>query len=198
MGIATLLLVTFWSVWTVGGASASGGFIGRLSRTGVLDGPAGVWTQLGEVTRGLRTRPIDSWAPPGSAGLPALARYLLDCTAPSDRVLVTWYAPDVFFYAERGFAGGQAFLYGELHASVADQRLTLERMQRQSVPIILARRDRVDFFRRDFPLIYDYVQTRYRLAESTLGDERSAHLVFVDTRLEPAGEHPVLGLPCYR
>ena len=173
MGIVTLLLVTFWSVWTVGGASASGGFAARLSRAGVLDGPAGVWTQLGEVTRGLRTRPIDDWAPPGSTGLRALARYLLDCTAPSDRVLVTWYAPDVFFYAERGFAGGQAFLYGELHASVADQRLTLERMQRQSVPIILARRDRVDFFRRDFPLIYDYVQTRYRLAESTLGGEPS-------------------------
>ncbi len=198
LGIVTLLLVTFWSVWTVGGFDAGGGHLSRLERAGVLDGPTGVWEQLGIVNRGLRRRPIDEFAPPGSTGLPALARYLLDCTSPSDRVLVTWYAPDVFFYAERGFAGGQTFLIGEWHASVADQRLTLERMQRQSVPIILARRDRVDLFRRDFPLIYDYVQTRYRLAESTLGGEPTAHMVFVDTRLDPVGEHPVLGLPCYR
>ena len=197
-GMVSLLLITFWSVWTIGGSGAGGGHLSRLKRAGVLDGPSGVWEQLGIVNRGLRTRPIDDWAPPGSTGLPALARYLLDCTVPSDRILVTWYAPDVFFYAERGFAGGQTFLYGGWHASVADQRLTIERMQRQSVPIILAREDRVETFRQGFPLIYDYVQANYRLAESTLGGEPSAHLVFVDTRLDPAGEHPVLGLPCYR
>ena len=196
--MVSVSLVTFWSVWTVGGSGASGGFPARLGRAGFLDGPSGTWEQFGVVNRGLRRRPIDEWAPPGSTGLPAVTRYLFDCTAPSDRVLVTWYAPDVFFYSERGFAGGQAFLYGEWHASVADQRLTLERMQRQSVPIILARRDRVDLFRRGFPLIYDYVQANYRLAESTLGGQPSAHLVFVDTRLDPVGEHPVLGLPCYQ
>ena len=48
-------------------------------------------------------------------------------------------------------------------------------------------------------MIHDYVQTRYRLAaESTFGGEPPALLVFVDTRLDPAGEHPNLGLPCYR
>ena len=198
-GMVSVSLVTFWSVWTVGGSGASGGFHGRLARAGVLDGPAGVWQQLGGVTRGLRDRPIDQWAPPGSTGLPAVTRYVLDCTTPSDRLLVTWYAPDVFYYAERGFAGGQAFLYGGWHASVADQRLTLERMQRQSVPIILVRGDRVETFRQGFPLIYDYVQTRYSLAAaSTFGATPPPLLVFVDTRLDPVGVHPDLGLPCYR
>ena len=197
--MVSVSLVTFWSVWTVGGSGASGGFPARLGRAGFLDGPTGMWEQFGVVNRGLRRRPIDEWAPPGSTGLPAVTRYLFDCTAPSDRVLVTWYAPDVFFFAERGFAGGQTFLYGGWHASVASQRLTLERMQQQSVPIILAREDRVEIFREGFPLIYDYVQRRYRLvAESTFGGEPPALLVFVDTRLDPAGEHPDLGLPCYR
>ena len=157
-----------------------------------------MWEQLGAVNSRLRRRPVDEWAPPESTGLPAVIRYLFDCTSPSDRVLVTWYAPDVFFYAERGFAGGQTFLYGGWHASVSDQRLTIERMQQQSVPIILAREDRVETFRQGFPLIYDYVRTRYRLAESTFGGVATPVLVFVDTRLDPTGEHPVLGLPCYR
>ena len=191
-GIVSLVLVTFWSVWTVGGTGS------RLARAGVLDGPAGVWTQLGVVTRGLRNRPIDEWAPPGSTGLRTLTRYLLDCTAPSDRVLVTWFEPDVFYYAERGFAGGQTYIYSGWHASVADQRLTIKRMQRQSVPIILMRQVDEESFRQEFPLMYDYIQTRYRLAaESTFGGGRT-FLVFVDAQLAPVAEHPGLGLPCYR
>ena len=192
-GIFTLFLVTFVSVWSYGRTTT------LLARSGVPGGLAGVWEKLGAVNRRLHLRPIDDWAPPGSHGLRALTRYVLDCTAPSDRVLVTWFAPDVFYYAERGFAGGQVYLAGPWHASVADQRLTIERMQQQSVPIILGRRDEEVKFRQEFPLIYEYVRSRYRLAaESTFGGEPPPLLVFVDARRDPSGEHPDLGLPCYR
>ena len=197
-GIVSLFLVTFWSVWTVGGTGMTGGLGARVANAGIWDGPAGVWQQLGVVNRRLRDRPIDTWAPPGSTGLRALTRYLLDCTAQSDRVLVTWYEPGVYFYAERGFAGGQAYFERGSFGSVADQRLTIERMQRQSVPIIVGRADQEAEFRQAFPLVYDYVQTRYRLAtESTFGGEQS-FLIFVDAKMDPDAEHPALGLPCYR
>ena len=192
-GIVTLFLVTFVSVWSYGRTTT------LLARSGVLGGPAGVWEKLGAVNRRLHLRPIDDWAPPGSHGLRTLTRYVLDCTTPSDRVLVTWFAPEVFYYAERGFAGGQVYLSGPWHASVADQRLTLDRMQQQSVPIVLGRRDEQENFRQEFPLIYDYVRTRYRLAtESTFGGAPPSLLVFVDARRDPSGEHPDLGLPCYQ
>ena len=197
-GIVSLFLVTFWSVWTVGGTGMTGGLGMRIANAGIWDGPAGVWEQLGVVNQRLRDRPIDAWAPPGSTGLRALTRYLLDCTAPSDRVLVTWFEPDVFDFAERGFAGGQAYFEHGAFGSVADQRLTIERMQQQSIPIILGRRDQEDLFRLGFPLVYDHVQTRYRLAaESTFGGEQT-FLVYVDAQLNPDAEHPDLGLPCYR
>ena len=196
-GIVSLFLVTFWSVWIVGGTGMTGGHGARVANAGIWDGPAGVWQQLDVVNRRLRDRPIDAWAPPGSTGLRALTHYLLDCTAPSDRILVTWYAPDVFYYAERGFTGGQAYFERGSFASVADQRLTIERMQQQSIPIILGRRDQEGLFREGFPLVYDYVQTRYRLAaESTFGGEQT-FLVYVDDQLNPDAEHPDLGLPCY-
>ena len=71
-------------------------------------------------------------------------------------------------------------------------------MQQQSIPIILGRRDQEDLFRLGFPLVYDHVQTRYRLAaESTFGGEQT-FLVYVDAQLNPDAEHPDLGLPCYR
>ncbi len=191
-GMVSLFLVTFWSVWAFGETNW------QIVKSGALGGPAGVWEQFGVVNRGLRGRPIDWWAPPGSTGLRALTRYVLDCTAPSDRVLVTWFSPDVFYYAERGFAGGQVYLHGGYHASVADQGLTIERMQRQSVPIILGRRDLLEAFRLGYPLIYDYVQTTYRLAAESAFGEAQSFLIFVDARRDSDAEHPDLGLPCYR
>ena len=193
-GIFTLFLVTFVSVWSYGRTTT------LLARSGVLGGPAGVWEQVGAVNRRLHLRPIDDWAPQGSTGLRAVTRYVLDCTAPSDRILVTWFAPEVFYYAERGFAGGQVYLDGPWHASVADQRLTIDRMQQQSVPIILGRRDEQEVFQQDFPLIYDFVRSKYRLAaESTFRGEAP---VFSDIRGRTTGlltaEHPDLGLPCYQ
>ena len=200
-GIVSLFLLTFWSVWTFAGAGV------LMERSGGLAGVTRIWERVGAVNRQLHRRPIDEWAPPGSTGLRALTRYVLDCTAPSDRVLVTWFAPDVFYYAERGFAGGQVSLFRDFHAtgvrgwhsSPAEQRLTVERMQGQSVPIILGRRDQEEEFSREYPLIYDHVQTRYTLeAESTFGEEQSDFLVFVDRQMEPYADHPDLGLPCYR
>ena len=189
-GVVSLFLLTFWSVWTVGGTGTTGGLGARIANARVWEGPAGVWEQFGVVNRRLRDRPIDAWAPPGSTGLRALTRYLLDCTAPPDRVLVTWYEPGVFFCAERGFAGGQAYFERGSFGSVADQRLTIQRMQRQSVPIVLGRGDQEEAFRHGFPLVFGCVQTRYRLAaESTFGGEQS-FLVFVDAQVDPDGEHP--------
>ena len=196
-GIVSLFLVTFWSVWTVGGTGMTGGLGARIANAGIWGGPASVWEQFGVVNLRLRDRPIDAWAPPGSTGLRALTRYVLDCTASSDRILVTWYEPSVYFYAERGFAGGQVYFERGSFGSIADQRLTIERIQRQSVPIIVGRQDQEAEFRQAFPLVYDYVQTRYRLAaESTFGGEQS-FLVYVDDQLNPDAVHPDLGLPCY-
>ena len=145
-GTVSLFLLTFWSVWTFAGAGV------LMERSGGLAGVTRIWERVGAVNRQLHRRPIDEWAPPGSTGLRALTRYVFDCTSPSDRVLVTWFAPEVFYYAERGFAGGQVSLFRDFdatdvsgwHASPAEQRLTVERMQGQSVPIILGRRDEQD------------------------------------------------------
>jgi hypothetical protein len=38
----------------------------------------------------LQLRPIDWYAPADSTGIPALTRYVQQCTRPSDRLLVAW------------------------------------------------------------------------------------------------------------
>src|SRR4029450_12837080 len=55
--------------------------------------------------------PSRAWPPPSfcpQGEIPTAIRYLNTCTAPNDRVLVTWWAPETFMFADRGFASGHA------------------------------------------------------------------------------------------
>jgi hypothetical protein len=191
----------------LGSAAILGEARERVTGYGMLSPPAAMAQRLLEVTRVLQMRPIDWYAPPGSSGLYALTRYVLECTQPSDRVLVTWFDPQVFFYAERPFAGGQAYFEPDWHSSAADQALTIHRMQRQRVPVVLINASAERQFHKSFPSVYDYVQQHYReAARSTFGGDRE-YAVLVDRRLQPTGVYePVAGhpvedagkLPCFR
>jgi hypothetical protein len=193
--MATFAATTLWVV-TVWAAGIDASLPRRLSSTGILGGPSGVVEQVFLMGEGLRRRPIESWD--YQAGLGALSRYALACTVPTDRLLVTWFAPHVFFFAERPFAGGQVYLHPGWHASEADQRLTIDRLRRQRVPLVLSHAAFQARFEHSFPLVHDYVMKRYRLArESTFGGV-STYSVLVDSRITPTGRFEPLDLPCYR
>jgi hypothetical protein len=146
----------------------------------------------------LRARPIDAWAPPGSTGERALTRFIYQCTAPTDRVLTANFLPQVNFYGERGFAGGQVYLLVGWHASISDQQLTIARLERQRVPVVIVDEAVQGVTWGAFPLVADYVRRHYRVAAtSPFGGER-VFVVYVDRELSPAGDYGPLGLPCYR
>ena len=111
--------------------------------------------ESGEATHGRRTlfggRPLDLYAPPGTSGLAGLARWLNECTAEGDRLSIIGFEPQVFFLAERGFAGGLAFYDLGWNSSERDQALTIERWSHQRVPVILAMEIEWGSFSRDYP-----------------------------------------------
>jgi hypothetical protein len=181
-------LLTLWSV--VADARA----LSNFEAMGVARGPMAMWGRMGIVSERLRVRPIDYWGR-DDPGIPGLGRYVFECTVPTDRIFVTWFAPQVFFYTERLFAGGQVYLTANWHASVADQQLTIERLKHQRVPIVLERTDGEYAVR--FPLIYKYVQERYQVAPLT-SDGMKLFRVLVDRNLMPTGTYEPLSLPCYR
>ena len=188
-----VLLLLFWilTTWSVG---ADAQWIASLNASRIHTGPAGIWWRMGVVTERLRARPIDYWAV-DDPGIPGLMRYVYECTAPTDRLFVTWFAPQIFFYAERAFAGGQVYLTANWHASPADQELTIERLDRQRVPIVLERADREYEVR--FPAVYKYVQSRYANAPMS-AEGMKGFRVLVDRNITPTRTYEPLGLPCYR
>jgi hypothetical protein len=186
--VAMLVVLTAWSVGTNAKVTTD------LETSGVLTGPSGVWRRASLVTHRLRSRPIDAWSR-DSPDLGGLMRYVFECTTTTDRLLVTWFGPEVFFYTERAFAGGQVYLIPGWNASPEDQRLTVERLDRQRVPIVLESVE--GEYRQYFPIVAEYVHGRYRevpIRAGTAPDYR----VLVDTRLMPSGTYEPLGTPCYR
>jgi len=142
----------------------------------------------------LSTPPIDNWTRE-ARGIGAILRYIFECTAETDRLLVTWFGPEVYFSVERPFAGGQVYLHHGWHSSPADQRLTIEWLARQRVPIVLERNDFE--YEQYFPLLADYVRNRYRQVPIS-ADLVGGFRVLVDPSVTSNGTYEPLGAPCYR
>jgi hypothetical protein len=186
--VAVVVAITVGSVWVYANVSTN------LENSGILNGPVAVWRQAETIASRLKSRPIDGWTRT-SPGLGGLLRYVFECTTPTDRLLVTGFAPDAFFITERAFAGGQVYLIDGWHYSPADQRLTIERLERQRVPIVIERTGWN--YQQHFPILADYIGMRYRYVPLP-ADSMRALRVLVDRGLTPTGSYEPLGTPCYR
>jgi hypothetical protein len=157
--IAVLVLVP-----TALALSTTGGVWHELDTTGLSDGYRKIGRRVMTVTAELSALPRPDHAP--LDGEPNAAEYVRLCTAPTDRVLVIADSPEILAIAGRSFAGGQPTFRPGFYTLESDQRLTLERLRRESVPIVLLDEDEVytSHFVPQFPLIHEHVMGLYALA----------------------------------
>ena len=120
-------------------------------------------------------------------------RYLRECTAAGDHVLVTGGTPlDVSYYADRPIAGGQINWHYGWRSDAEHEAQSLELLKRQSVPIAFSTEDPVlDNFKR-YPQIHAYLQQYYVPVNGTDG------FILVDSRRRPTRSFGPLRFPCFR
>jgi hypothetical protein len=141
----------------------------RLAQAGVRRGVAGVLRSARSVIQAWDGR---SWAPYWPEGEePPAVDYLRRCLSSTDRVLVTWFAPDYFVFSRKGFAAGHALFYPASFATDHDQAVMLDRLSRESVPIVLVNESEHDAFSRAFPRLADYIATHYMVRASFLHND---------------------------
>ena len=135
----------------------------------------------------------------GQAGL---IRYLRACIGPQDRLLATWFVPQLFALAGRGFAGGMPVFFGGHWSEIPYQRRIIARLEKQSVPLVLMKEKTVDDFRRNFILVDEHVRRNYRLVEkSSFGDSEvrdDGYWVLKRRGLPITRRYEPGGLPCFR
>jgi hypothetical protein len=106
--------------------------------------------------------------------------------------------PQVLALARRAFAGGHADLRPGFFNGPAAQELTVARLQRQAVPIVLLEAGKeLENFRESFPIVTAYLDKTYRVAGTKEFDGRFGTTLLVRRDREPFGTYAPLGWPCY-
>jgi hypothetical protein len=175
--------------------AAMGGLMNHLNDGDVLDGYAAIRERAARVFTSARTWPWADWWPGG--GIYVLATYVDRCTAPGDRLLVTWNAPEFNVFSRRPFAGGETLLMPVNRPPAMYENAVLARLQRQTVPVVLARPDDEQAFASAYPRIAAHLADRYRIAGDVERDGLKVR-VLVDRARTPIGPDPEFNLPCFR
>ena len=186
-------------VFTIG-AGLPHHFYERLDKSALTERFGKGFERASGVARQLRSDwQLESWvAREDRPELVGLSLYVNACTKATDRVLVQAYMPQVLAMARRAFAGGHADLRPGFFTSEEAQRLTVSRLERQSVPIILFEDGReFDNFRKSFPLVMEYVNVHYQPGGARVFDRRFGITLYVRKDLTPTGTYAPFGWPCY-
>ena len=124
--------------------------------------------------------------------------YLRRCTRPTDRIFLAENLPEIFYFADRPFAAGQIRYFSNFYSSPELQREAIDRWRRQVVPIALTQPAArfADEFATDYPLLTEYLRSRYRKAGQLAVEQGAVVDVWVDsTQKRPVDRDT--GLPCF-
>ena len=108
---------------------------------------AGGWTSLNS-SRGAREEvserlwsnpPIEYWRNRKPEITLRLAGYARECVAPADRILVLWFAPEIYYYSNRLMAGRHVFFLPALRTLSDEQRMEMEKLERFPPQLAFAR-----------------------------------------------------------
>jgi hypothetical protein len=189
---AAMVVVTAASlvnVWILGGLA------GRIKDTRIADGPATMERQLASVKEYGTVWPWERFWPAGE--LPAAVRYLNACTTPGDAVLLTWAAPEYYFFAQRKFGAGHAlFLPPDAFTTRHDREKMLAQMNRERIPIVLINETRRQEFATAYPEVDRYIAEQYAPAGGFDIRDGSHVTVAVGRKFRANGTYAAEGWPC--
>jgi hypothetical protein len=213
--VAALLAIV--GAWEVVESSRRGAVASAIAVAVAVVSVAGIW-HLGSLTERVRdTRVADGfgtmartiegvketgtqwpWQRFWPAGeMPDAVRYLNACTNRDDAVLLTWAAPEYYFFARRRFGAGHAlFLPPDAFTTAHDQERMLARMRRQRVPIVLINETRRKEFADAYGEVDRYLQQEYMAAGHFQIREGSDVTVAVRRDAKPERTYGAERWPC--
>lgn len=150
------LLAAVFSVWNMARVGEN------LVETRVLDGWEKVQERAAVVRQRGTERPWGAWWPSGRFPEQVIA-YVEQCTAPSDRLFVTWPAAEFYFFSQRAFAGGHSWMLPpRAFTGAAHQARTVARLDNARVPVVLINETRREEFRASYNQVDAYLVQHYR------------------------------------
>lgn len=167
----------------------------RVKETRVAEGLGTIRRTIEVVKETGTIWPWERFWPAGE--LPAAVRYLNACTRPDDAVLLTWAAPEYYFFAKRRFAAGHAlFLPPDAFTGAHDQARMLERIRGERIPVVLINEGRNDEFAKAYPAVERHVRDAYVPVGKFIIRDGSLITVAISRDLKATGSYDPEGWPC--
>jgi hypothetical protein len=149
-----------------------------------------IWRQL------WASPPFEQWQQTQSAKYQAV-RYVRDCTSPDDTLLVLWFAPDLYYYSGRPFAGRLGFYMEGYWASPAHEQRNLATVERDQPAIVLMEPGRRATDLYTYPRLLEYVAASYYQLGELRANDGSRVRVLARKDRTPSGIDQELGWPCF-
>ena len=172
--------------------AGAGSFGANLRETGTPRGWQGITDRVGEI-RGRYATPYEriGFRPD------RMIEYLMTCTAPQSRILAIAVVQQLFFYTNRGFAGGHDGLSG-FYTSDRQATQILQRLSREDVPLVVLDNQFAGSMTRTYPRIGRYVTEHYHEIGRFDYNEDKAYILLAENGRMPVrsfGNLPCFALP---
>jgi hypothetical protein len=184
--------VTTWSITVLGAVPAAVERSRIASPADALSRFRAVWRTL-SVSPPLKSLLRDSETPFAKA-----AAYVDRCVPRASRVFVLGNLPELYFFAQRPFAGGHAWIIPGYASTNDEQQLIIDRLRAFDVPLILTEPDPLftDEYVPDFSLLVPYLTSRYDVVGSiAIGDTSTMRVHLLEGAAWRDRDEPT-GLPC--
>jgi len=175
--------------------AALGPLAEHLTETRALLGMDGVRARFTELH--------DELAPPRnrtgrvSQASEQLAAYFTSCTAPGERLLAMTFAPELFFYSHRGFAGGHVAMTPGYFVAARHEAGILDRLARESVPIVIMDSETQHEMAIHYPRLVAHVMAAYAEAGRVAVGPGKDLILLTDRARSPVRRFADGRLPCY-
>jgi hypothetical protein len=155
---------------------------------------AGAWREV--ATRLTVSPPSRFWDGRGGPVTVRLAEYARRCLGPSDRTLALWFAPEIYYNADRLMAGRHAYFFAAFRDAADEQRREIEKVSRTLPRIVFANRNNYATAAAAFPGLIDFVERNYMTA-AQFEEDGDRYRILIPSRVPPVREDHATGWPCY-
>lgn len=166
----------------------AGGVEPRVERAEPIDV---TWRRL------VTSPPFDAWGAGGSAKY-RIVRYIRECTATNEPLLVLWGGPEIYYYADRPFAGRIGLYMEGYYSSDVNQRGNAAALERDRATIAITEPGREFTDLATHPSALAFLARHYHPLGELTSSSGSALRVFGRNDRVPMSTQPDTGWPCYR
>ena len=149
------------------------------------------WRQL------VTSPPFDAWPAQGSAQY-RIARYVRECTGPREPLLVLWGGPELYYYADRPFAGRIGLHMEGYYRSDVNQQGNAAALERDRPAVVISEPGRELKDLATHPAALAFLARHYRPLGDLTATNGSVLRVFGRIDRPSTSTHADVGWPCFR